>query len=143
MLEKLAPALLAGVPAIVKPASQASYRTECAFRIMVESAILPEGAIQLICGSVGDLFQHLTCQDVVSFTGSAATALKLRQHPVVMANSVRFTSETDSLNSSILGPDAGPGTAELDLFVREVAREMSVKAGQKCTAIRKAIVPEA
>jgi oxepin-CoA hydrolase/3-oxo-5,6-dehydrosuberyl-CoA semialdehyde dehydrogenase len=143
MLEKLAPTLLAGVPAIVKPATQTSYLTERAFRIMVESGILPEGTIQLICGSVGDLFEHLTCQDVVSFTGSAATALKLRQHPVVMANSVRFTSETDSLNSSILGPDAGAGSPELDLFVREVAREMSVKAGQKCTAIRKALVPAA
>jgi oxepin-CoA hydrolase/3-oxo-5,6-dehydrosuberyl-CoA semialdehyde dehydrogenase len=143
MLEKLAPTLLAGVPAIVKPATQTSYLTERAFRIMVESGILPPGAIQLICGSVGDLFEHLTCQDVVSFTGSAATALKLRRHPVVMANSVRFTSETDSLNSSILGPDAGAGTPELDLFVREVAREMSVKAGQKCTAIRKALVPTA
>jgi oxepin-CoA hydrolase / 3-oxo-5,6-dehydrosuberyl-CoA semialdehyde dehydrogenase len=143
MLEKLAPALLAGVPAIVKPATQTSYLTERAFRIMVESGILPAGAVQLICGGVGDLFGHLTCQDVVSFTGSAATALKLRQHPVVMANSVRFTAETDSLNSSILAPDAGAGTAELELFVREVAREMSVKAGQKCTAIRKAIVPAA
>jgi oxepin-CoA hydrolase/3-oxo-5,6-dehydrosuberyl-CoA semialdehyde dehydrogenase len=110
---------------------------------MVESGILPPGAVQLICGSVGDLFEHLTCQDVVSFTGSATTALKLRQHRVVMANSVRFTAETDSLNSSILGPDAGAGTAELELFVREVAREMSVKAGQKCTAIRRAIVPAA
>ena len=92
---------------------------------------------------MGDLFEHLTCQDVVSFTGSAATALKLRQHPVVSANSVRFTSETDSLNSSILGPDAAAGTPELELFVREVVREMTVKAGQKCTAIRKAIVPAA
>jgi oxepin-CoA hydrolase/3-oxo-5,6-dehydrosuberyl-CoA semialdehyde dehydrogenase len=141
MLEKLAPTLLAGVPAIVKPATQTSYLTERAFRRMVASGILPEGAVQLICGAVGDLFEHLTCQDVVSFTGSAATALKLRQHPVVVANSVRFTSETDSLNSSILGPDAAAGTPELDLFVREVAREMSVKAGQKCTAIRKALVP--
>src|SRR5215472_15568963 len=143
MLEKLAPALLAGVPAIVKPATQTSYLTERVFRRILESGILPEGAVQLICGGVGDLFEHLTCQDVVSFTGSAGTALKLRQHPTVTANSVRFTAETDSLNSSILGPDAAPGSAELDLFVREVVREMTVKAGQKCTAIRKAIVPEA
>src|SRR5580704_4961430 len=107
MLEKLAPTLLAGVPAIVKPATQTCYLTERVVRSIVASGILPEGALQLICGSVGDLFEHLTCQDVVSFTGSAATALKLRQHPVVSANSVRFTSETDSLNSSILGPDAG------------------------------------
>jgi oxepin-CoA hydrolase / 3-oxo-5,6-dehydrosuberyl-CoA semialdehyde dehydrogenase len=141
MLEKLAPTLLAGVPAIVKPATQTSYLTERVFRRILESGILPEGAVQLICGGVGDLFEHLTCQDVVSFTGSASTALKLRQHPTVMANSVRFTAETDSLNSSILGPDAAPGTPELDLYVREVVREMTVKAGQKCTAIRKAIVP--
>jgi oxepin-CoA hydrolase / 3-oxo-5,6-dehydrosuberyl-CoA semialdehyde dehydrogenase len=143
MLEKLAPALLAGVPAIVKPATQTSYLTECVFRRIVESRLLPEGAVQLICGSVGDLFERLTGQDMVSFTGSAATALKLRQHPAVMANAVRFTAETDSLNSSILGPEAAPGTPEFDLFVREVAREMTVKAGQKCTAIRRAIVPQA
>jgi oxepin-CoA hydrolase/3-oxo-5,6-dehydrosuberyl-CoA semialdehyde dehydrogenase len=143
MLEKLAPALLAGVPAIVKPATQTSYLTECVFRRIIESAILPDGAVQLVCGGVGDLFEHLTCQDVVSFTGSASTALKLRQHPVVSANAVRFTAETDSLNSSILGPDAAAGSPELELFVREVVREMTVKAGQKCTAIRKALVPAA
>ena len=141
MLEKLAPTLLAGVPAIVKPATQTAYLTERVFRRILASAILPEGAVQLICGGVGDLFEHLTCQDVVSFTGSASTALKLRQHPVVTAHSVRFTAETDSLNSSILGPDAAAGSPELELFVREVVREMTVKAGQKCTAIRKAIVP--
>ena len=143
MLEKLAPTLLAGVPAIVKPATQTAYLTERVFRRILASGILPEGAVQLICGGVGDLFEHLTCQDVVSFTGSASTALKLRQHPVVAAHSVRFTAETDSLNSSILGPDAAAGSPELDLFVREVVREMTVKAGQKCTAIRKAIVPAA
>jgi oxepin-CoA hydrolase/3-oxo-5,6-dehydrosuberyl-CoA semialdehyde dehydrogenase len=141
MLEKLAPALLAGVPSIVKPATATSYLTAQVFRRIVDSGILPDGAIQLICGSTGDLFDHLTCQDIVSFTGSATTAQKLKQHPVVMANAVRFTAETDSLNSSILGPDAGPGSPELDLFVREVVREMTAKAGQKCTAIRKAIVP--
>jgi oxepin-CoA hydrolase/3-oxo-5,6-dehydrosuberyl-CoA semialdehyde dehydrogenase len=107
----------------------------------VESGILPEGSIQLICGSAGDLFDHLECQDAVAFTGSASTAASLRSHPNVIAKSVRFTAETDSLNSSILGPDAVAGTPELDLFVREVVREMTVKAGQKCTAIRKAIVP--
>ena len=143
MLEKLAPALLAGVPAIVKPATQTCYLAERVFRRIVESGLLPEGAVQLICGGVGDLFDHLTCQDVVSFTGSAATALKLRQHPVVMANAVRFTSETDSLNCSILGPDAATDTPERDLFVREVVREVTVKAGQKCTAIRRALVPAA
>jgi oxepin-CoA hydrolase/3-oxo-5,6-dehydrosuberyl-CoA semialdehyde dehydrogenase len=143
MLEKLAPALLAGVPSIVKPATATSYLTERVVRRIVESGILPEGAIQLICGSVGDLFDHLNCQDVVSFTGSASTAQKLRQHPAVIGHSVRFTAETDSLNSSVLGPDAVAGTPELDLFVREVVREMTAKAGQKCTAIRKAIVPRA
>ena len=141
MLEKLAPTLLAGVPAIVKPATATSYLTEQVFRRIIDSGILPDGAIQLICGGTGDLFDHLTCQDVVSFTGSASTAQKLRQHPAIMAHSVRFTAETDSLNSSILGPDAGPGTPEFDLFVKEVVREMTAKAGQKCTAIRKAIVP--
>ncbi len=143
MLEKLAPTLLAGVPAIVKPATQTSYLTECVFRRIVAAGLLPAGAVQLICGGVGDLFAHLTCQDVVSFTGSASTALSLRQHPVVLANAVRFTAETDSLNCSILGADAGPGVPEMDLFVREVTREMTAKAGQKCTAIRRALVPAA
>jgi oxepin-CoA hydrolase/3-oxo-5,6-dehydrosuberyl-CoA semialdehyde dehydrogenase len=142
MLEKLAPALLAGVPAIVKPATVTSYLTEQVFRRIIESALLPEGAIQLICGGVGDLFEHLTCQDIVCFTGSASTAQRLKAHRAIVQNAVRFTAETDSLNSSILGPDAGTGSAELELFVLEVAREMTVKAGQKCTAIRKAIVPE-
>ncbi|HEY7887606.1 MAG TPA: phenylacetic acid degradation bifunctional protein PaaZ [Steroidobacteraceae bacterium] len=141
MLEKLAPTLLAGVPAIVKPATATAYLTALAFRHIIESGILPEGAVQLICGSVGNLFDHLTCQDAVTFTGSASTARKLRMHPAVIDHSVRFTAETDSLNSCVLGPDASPGTPEFDLFVREVAREMTVKAGQKCTAIRKAIVP--
>jgi oxepin-CoA hydrolase/3-oxo-5,6-dehydrosuberyl-CoA semialdehyde dehydrogenase len=141
MLEKLAPALLAGVPSVVKPASATSYLTEQLVRRIIESGILPEGALQLICGGVGDLFDHLTCQDIVSFTGSASTAQKLRQHRAIIANAVRFTAETDSLNSSVLGPDAGADAPELDLFVREVVREMTVKAGQKCTAIRKAIVP--
>jgi oxepin-CoA hydrolase/3-oxo-5,6-dehydrosuberyl-CoA semialdehyde dehydrogenase len=143
MLEKLAPALLAGVPAIVKPATMTSYLTEQVFRQIVDSGILPEGSIQLISGSVGDLFDHLTCQDVVCFTGSASTAQRLKSHPAVVARAVRFTAETDSLNSSILGPDVATGSAELDLFVQEVAREMTVKAGQKCTAIRRAIVPAA
>ncbi len=141
MLEKLAPALLAGVPAIVKPATATAYLAARAFRQIVESGLLPEGAVQLICGGVGDLFEHLTCQDVIAFTGSASTARKLRTHPRVVDRAVRFTAETDSLNSSVLGPDAVTGTPEFDLFVREVVREMTVKAGQKCTAIRKAIVP--
>jgi oxepin-CoA hydrolase / 3-oxo-5,6-dehydrosuberyl-CoA semialdehyde dehydrogenase len=143
MLEKLAPAILAGVPVIVKPATATAYLTELAVRRIIESDILPEGALQLVCGGVGDLFEHLTCQDIVSFTGSAHTAARLRGHPNVIRNSVPFTAETDSLNSSILAPDARPGTAEFDLFIKEVAREMTAKAGQKCTAIRKALVPAA
>jgi len=143
MLEKLAPALLAGVPAIVKPATATAYLAELVFRRMIESGLLPEGAVQLVCGGVGDLFEHLSGQDVVSFTGSASTARQLRAHPVVIANAVRFVSETDSINSCILGADAVPGTPEFDAFVREVVREMTAKAGQKCTAIRKALVPAA
>jgi len=141
MLEKLAPTLLAGVPAIVKPASATAYLAEAAFRVLIDSGLLPKGAAQLIVGSVGDLFDHLTGQDVVSFTGSASTAYKLRTHPIVMRESVRFIAEQDSLNASVLGPDAAPGTPEFDLFVREVAIEMTVKAGQKCTAIRRAMAP--
>jgi oxepin-CoA hydrolase/3-oxo-5,6-dehydrosuberyl-CoA semialdehyde dehydrogenase len=141
MLEKLAPTLLAGVPAIVKPASATSYLTEAAFRVMIDSGLLPDGAVQLIVGGVGDLFDHLAGQDVVSFTGSASTALKLRTHPTVIRESVRFVAEQDSLNASLLGPDAAPGTPEFDLFVKEVATEMTVKAGQKCTAIRRAMAP--
>ncbi len=143
MLEKLAPTLLAGVPAVVKPATTTAYLAELAFRLIIDSGELPEGAVQLICGGVGDLFDHLTCQDMIAFTGSASTARGLRAHPRVLDRSVRFTAETDSLNSCILGPDAGPGSPEFDLFVREVVREMTVKAGQKCTAIRKVIVPAA
>lgn len=143
MLEKLAPTLLAGMPAIVKPASSTAYLCEAAVRIMVDTGLLPDGALQLIVGGVGDLFDHLTGQDVVSFTGSAATALKLKTHPVVQRESVKFVAEQDSLNASILGPDAAPGTPEFGLFVAEVVNEMTVKAGQKCTAIRRAIVPSA
>ncbi len=143
MLEKIAPCLLAGVPAIVKPASSTAYLTELVFRRMVDSGILPAGAIQLICGSVGDLFDHLNCQDIVAFTGSKNTAEMLQQHSRVIDQSVRFTAETDSLNASVLGPDAVPGTPEFDLYVNEVVREMTVKAGQKCTAIRRIIAPAA
>ena len=143
MLEKLAPTLLAGMPAIVKPATTTAYLAELVVRRIIESCILPEGALQLVCGSLGDLFDHLTCQDSVSFTGSADTAARLRVHPTVIRQAVQFTAETDSLNSSILAPDAVPGTPEFDLFIKEVTREMTVKAGQKCTAIRKALVPAA
>ncbi|MEO8618381.1 MAG: phenylacetic acid degradation bifunctional protein PaaZ [Sphingomicrobium sp.] len=142
MLEKLAPTLLAGVPSIIKPASSTAYLCEAAFRVMIESGLLPEGAVQLIVGGVGDLFDHLTGQDVVSFTGSAATASKLKNHPVVLRESVRFVAEQDSLNASVLGSDAAPGTPEFDLFVAEVVNEMTVKAGQKCTAIRRGMAPE-
>ncbi|WID98577.1 phenylacetic acid degradation bifunctional protein PaaZ [Bosea vestrisii] len=143
MLEKLAPTLLAGMPALIKPASQTAYLTELMVRRIIATGILPEGALQLISGSVGDLLDHVDCQDVVTFTGSAATGRKLRTHKAIVENSVRFTMEADSLNAAILGPDAVAGTEEFDLFVKEVAREMTVKAGQKCTAIRRVIAPRA
>jgi oxepin-CoA hydrolase / 3-oxo-5,6-dehydrosuberyl-CoA semialdehyde dehydrogenase len=143
MLEKLAPTFLAGMPAIVKPASATAYLTEAAVRIMLDANVLPQGALQLIVGATGDLFEHLTSQDVVSFTGSASTAAKLKSHPVVTRESVRFVAEQDSLNASVLGPDATAESPEFDLFIKEVAKEMTVKAGQKCTAIRRAIVPAA
>ncbi|MBB85930.1 MAG: phenylacetic acid degradation bifunctional protein PaaZ [Xanthomonadales bacterium] len=143
MLEKLAVSLLAGIPSIVKPASQTAYLTELVFRDMIKSGIFPEGSLQLICGGVGDLFDHLTGQDVVTFTGSASTGQKLRAHPAIVRNSVRFTMEADSLNCSILGPDATEGAPEFDLYIKEVAKEMTTKCGQKCTAIRRAFVPRA
>ncbi|EIT71615.1 phenylacetic acid degradation bifunctional protein PaaZ [Hydrocarboniphaga effusa] len=143
MLEKLSVNLLAGVPAIVKPASQTAYLTELMFRDMIESKIFPEGALQLICGSVGDLFEHLQSQDVVTFTGSASTGRKLKSHPVILRNSVRFTMEADSLNFSMLGPDAKSETPEFEIFIKEVARELTSKAGQKCTCIRRVFVPKA
>ena len=143
MLEKLAPTLLAGVPAIVKPATATCYVTELAVKIMLDSGILPAGALQLVSGGLGDMLDRLTCQDVVSFTGSAQTAFKLRSAPHILRNSIRFVAEQDSLNASILGPDATPGTPEFDLFVKEVHREMTTKAGQKCTAIRRIIAPKA
>ncbi len=141
MLEKLAPALLAGMPAIVKPASSTAFLTERMVRQIIELDILPAGALQLICGSTGDLLSQLDCQDVVAFTGSKSTADKLRQHPQVIAESVRFTAETDSLNCAVLGTDAVAGTPEFDLYVDEIVREITSKAGQKCTAIRRIIVP--
>jgi oxepin-CoA hydrolase/3-oxo-5,6-dehydrosuberyl-CoA semialdehyde dehydrogenase len=143
MLEKLAPTLLAGVPAIVKPATSTSYVTEACVKMMVESGILPEGAIQLVMGGTGDLLDRLDCQDVVSFTGSAATASYLKSNQNIQKNGVRFIAEQDSLNASVLGPDVTPETPEFDLFVKEVLREMTAKAGQKCTAIRRMIVPDA
>jgi oxepin-CoA hydrolase/3-oxo-5,6-dehydrosuberyl-CoA semialdehyde dehydrogenase len=141
MLEKLAPAVLAGMPVIVKPASQTAYVTELAFRHLVESGALPPGSVQLLCGGVGDLLDHLGGQDTVAFTGSAATARRLRAHPAVVGEAVRFNAEADSLNCAILGPDAGPGTEEFDLYLGEVVRELTQKTGQKCTAIRRCLVP--
>ncbi|RFS84222.1 phenylacetic acid degradation bifunctional protein PaaZ [Actinomadura spongiicola] len=142
-LEKFAPAFLAGVPSLIKPAGQTAYLTARLVELIVESGILPEGTVQFLCGGAGDLLDHLTEQDLVAFTGSASTALKLRTHPVVTGRSVRFNAEADSLNCSILGPDAAPGTPEFDLFVKQLVTEMTVKAGQKCTAIRRALVPAA
>ncbi|OZM70964.1 phenylacetic acid degradation bifunctional protein PaaZ [Amycolatopsis antarctica] len=140
-LEKFAPAFLAGVPSLIKPASQTAYLTARLVELIVESGLLPEGSVQLVAGSAGDLLDHVTPQDLVSFTGSADTAQRLRAHPAIIRNSVRFNAEADSLNLSILGPDAEPGTPEFDLFVKQLTTEMTVKAGQKCTAIRRAFVP--
>ena len=141
MLEKLAPAFIAGMPSIVKPAPQTAYVTELAVRRIVESGLLPDGALQLLVGDPQGLLDGLDGQDVLSFTGSAATADELRRHPAVLRRAVRFNAEADSLNGCVLGLDAGSGTREFDLFVREVVREMTSKAGQKCTAIRRAFVP--
>jgi oxepin-CoA hydrolase/3-oxo-5,6-dehydrosuberyl-CoA semialdehyde dehydrogenase len=143
MLEKLAPAILAGVPVITKPATATANVAQATFRMIVESGILPPGAVQMIVGSVHDLLDHLGGQDVVSFTGSLTTSLGLRNHSAIAEHAVRFIAERDSLNAAVLGPDAGPGTPEFELFANEVVREMTVKAGQKCTAIRRAIVPAA
>lgn len=142
-LEKLAPAFLAGAPSLVKPASQTAYLTARVVELIIESGLLPEGTLQFVAGGAGDLLDHLTEQDLVSFTGSASTAAKLRTHPTLVSRAVRFNAEADSLNCSILGPDAIPGTPEFDLYVTAVVAEMTVKAGQKCTAIRRAFVPAA
>lgn len=141
MLEKFAPSFLAGMPCIVKPATATSYLTEAAVRLMHESGLLPEGSLQLVIGGTGDLLDRLQGQDVVTFTGSADTAAKLRVNANLVRNSIPFNAEADSLNCAILAPEITPDDPEFDLFVKEVAREMTVKAGQKCTAIRRAIVP--
>lgn len=140
-LEKLAPALLAGVPSLVKPATPTAYITARLVEQIVASGLLPDGALQLVCGTPPGLFDHLGEQDSVSFTGSASTAAALRCHPGLVGASVRFSAEADSLNCSVLGPDAEVGTPELDLYVEQLVTEMRVKAGQKCTAIRRALVP--
>lgn len=142
MLEKIAVNLLAGVPAVVKPATLTSYLTEAMVRDIVKSEILPDGALQLICGSARDILDTVGSQDVVTFTGSATTGRLLKSHPRITEESVPFNMEADSLNCSVLGPDAVPGTPEFDLFIKEVRKEMTVKSGQKCTAIRRVIVPE-
>lgn len=142
MLEKVAVNLLAGVPAIVKPATLTSYLTEAMFKDIVESEILPKGSMQLICGSARGIMDVITSQDVVTFTGSASTGQMLKSHERVVQEAVPFNMEADSLNCSVLGPDAVPGTEEFDLFIKEVRREVTTKCGQKCTAIRRVIVPE-
>ncbi|SFN53702.1 oxepin-CoA hydrolase / 3-oxo-5,6-dehydrosuberyl-CoA semialdehyde dehydrogenase [Pseudonocardia ammonioxydans] len=140
-LEKLAPAFLAGVPTLIKPATPTAFLTAKLVELIVDSGLLPDGAVQFVAGGLGDCFEHLTGQDLVSFTGSAATAQTLRSHPALVRNAVRFSAEADSLNLAALGPDASPGTEEFDLFVKALTTEMTVKAGQKCTAIRRAFVP--
>ncbi len=142
MLEKVAVNLLAGVPAVVKPATLTSYLTEAMFHEIIKSGILPEGAMQLICGSARTLLDHVDSQDVITFTGSATTGKMLKSNPRVIDRAVPFNMEADSLNCSVLGEDAKPGTDEFDLFIKEVRKEMTVKCGQKCTAIRRVIVPE-
>jgi oxepin-CoA hydrolase/3-oxo-5,6-dehydrosuberyl-CoA semialdehyde dehydrogenase len=141
MLEKFAPCFLAGMPCVVKPATATSYLTEAVVRLMDESGLLPPGSLQLVIGSTGDLLDRLQGQDVVTFTGSADTAAKLRVNANLIRHSVPFTAEADSLNCAILAPDVAPGDPEFELYIKEVVREMTTKAGQKCTAIRRAIVP--
>ncbi len=141
MLEKFAPAFLAGVPTIVKPATPTVYLAAATVRAMVESGILPDGSLQLVSGPARDLLDHLDYRDLLGFTGSASTSNALRAHPNVVHGGVRFTGETDSLNAAILGPDAVAGTPEFDAYIKSLVTELTVKAGQKCTSIRRAIVP--
>ncbi|CAN5512623.1 phenylacetic acid degradation bifunctional protein PaaZ [soil metagenome] len=142
MLEKIAVNLLAGIPAIVKPATITSFLTEAFVKEMIASNILPAGALQLVCGSAGDLLNHVGSQDVVTFTGSASTGLMLKSHPTILRESIPFTMEADSLNCIVLGNDVIPGMPEWDIFVKEVRKEMTLKAGQRCTSIRRIFVPE-
>jgi oxepin-CoA hydrolase/3-oxo-5,6-dehydrosuberyl-CoA semialdehyde dehydrogenase len=143
MLEKFGPMFVAGLPVVVKPATDTAHLTRAVVDDMIGSGLLPDGAIQLISGDVTPLFDHLAEQDAIAFTGSAATARRLADLDCVTERGTRFFAEADSLNFSLLGPDAGPGTEEFDLFVSGVVEEMTVKAGQKCTAIRRTLVPEA
>lgn len=142
MLEKLAPSLLAGVPAIVKPASVSSYVAHACFKLMIESEIFPAGSMQFIAGSTADLLDKLRCQDLVSFTGSAQTAHQLQSNPSLLKHGVSFSAEQDSLNATVLGQDVKAGSNDFNVFIDEVVREMSAKAGQKCTAIRRILTPE-
>lgn len=142
MLEKIAVNLLAGVPAIVKPATVTSYLTEAVVREIIASGILPEGSLQLICGSAGDLLSHVESQDVVTFTGSASTGLMLKKTPAILENNVPFNMEADSLNCIVLGQEVNPGQPEWELFIKEIRKEMTLKAGQRCTGIRRIFVPE-
>ena len=142
MLEKIAVNLLAGMPAIVKPATLTSFLTEAVTKEIIKSGILPEGSLQLICGSARGILDHVTYQDVVTFTGSAETGKMLKSHPRLLEEAVPFTMEADSLNCMVLGEDASPGTEEFGIFIKEVRKEITVKAGQKCTAVRRIIVPE-
>lgn len=142
MLEKIAVNLLAGVPAVVKPATVTSFLTEAVVREIIASGILPPGALQLICGSAGSLLDHVTSQDVITLTGSASTGMQLKAHPRILAENTPFNMEADSLNCLVLGEDVEPGMPEWDLFVKELRKEMTVKAGQKCTAVRRIFVPE-
>jgi oxepin-CoA hydrolase/3-oxo-5,6-dehydrosuberyl-CoA semialdehyde dehydrogenase len=142
MLEKIAVNLLAGVPAVVKPATVTSFLTEAVVREIIASGILPDGALQLLCGSAGDMLNHVGSQDVVTFTGSASTGVMLKSHPNILSESVPFNMEADSLNCMVLGSDVVPGMPEWDIFIKEVKKEMTVKAGQKCTAVRRIFVPD-
>lgn len=142
MLEKIAVNLLAGMPAVVKPATVTSFLTEAVVREIIASGILPAGALQLLCGSAGDLLDHTMSQDVVTFTGSASTGLMLKSNKTILAENVPFNMEADSLNSMILGADVTPDMPEWDIFVKEVRKEMTTKCGQKCTAVRRIFVPE-
>ncbi|CAI1788691.1 phenylacetic acid degradation bifunctional protein PaaZ [Serratia fonticola] len=143
MLEKLAPTWLAGMPAIIKPATASAQLTQAMVKLIIDSGLVPEGALQLICGGVGDMFDHLDYQDAVTFTGSAQTGQKLRSHPRLLEKSIAFTMEADSLNCCVLGEDVTPEMPEFALFIKEISREITSKAGQKCTAIRRIIVPVA
>jgi oxepin-CoA hydrolase/3-oxo-5,6-dehydrosuberyl-CoA semialdehyde dehydrogenase len=142
MLEKIAVNILAGVPAVVKPATVTSFLTEAVVKEIAASGILPAGALQLICGSAGDLLDHVGSQDVITFTGSASTGLMLKSGKIVLQENVPFTMEADSLNCIVLGNDVTPGMPEWDIFIKEVRKEMTTKCGQKCTAIRRIFVPE-